>query len=184
MDILEAIKKRQTIRAYKRLPVDDKILNTILDAGRLAPSWANSQTWRFIVVKDKNIMAELLENAVAPGNRATNAFKQAPVVIAACAELNNAGFRDGKPLTDKGGYWYMFDAGVAMENMVLTATSLGLGTVFVGRMDSKKAEGILEVPSGFTCVILMVLGYPDEQPVQRPRKELSEIVFQNKFGVS
>jgi nitroreductase len=74
MDVLEAIKKRQTIRAYKTLPVDDKILNTILDAGRLAPSWANSQTGRFIVVKDKNIIAQLLENAVAPGNRATNAF--------------------------------------------------------------------------------------------------------------
>jgi nitroreductase len=183
MDILEAINKRQSIRAYKTLPVDDKILNTILDAGRLAPSWANSQTWRFIVVKDRNIIAQLLENAVAPGNRASNSFKQAPVVIAACAELNNAGFRDGQPTTDKGGYWYMFDAGLAMENMVLTATSFGLGTVFVGRMDSKKAESILDVPSGFACVILMVLGYPDEQPVRRPRKELSEIVFQNKFGI-
>jgi nitroreductase len=51
-------------------------------------------------------------------------------------------------------------------------------------MDFQKAESILEVPSGFTCVILMVLGYPDEEPVRRPRKELSEIVFRNKFVVN
>jgi nitroreductase len=184
MDILEAIKERRTIRAYKALPVDDKILTTILEAGRLAPSWANSQTWRFVVVKDSKIIAQLLENAVRPGNRATNAFKQAPVVIAACAELNKAGFRDGKPSTDKDGYWYMFDAGLALENVVLTSTSFGLGTVFIGGMDAKKAASILDVPPGFACVILMALGYPNEQPAPTPRKELSEIVFQNKFGIS
>jgi len=182
MDIFETIKKRRTVRAYKTIPIDDEMLNAILDAGRLAPSWHNSQTWRFVVVKDSKIIAQLLENAVRPGNRATNAFKQAPIVIAACAELNKAGFRDGKPATDKGSYWYMFDAGLAMENIVLAATSFGLGTVFVGGMDAKQAENILDVPSGFACVILMVLGYPDEQPAPRPKKGLPEIVFQNKFG--
>lgn len=70
-----------------------------------------------------------------------------------------------------------------MENMVLVATSFGLGTVFIGGMDAKKAESILDVPFGFACVILMVLGYPDEQPVQRPKKDLAEIVFRNRFGI-
>lgn len=183
MDILEAIRKRQTIRVYKTTPVDDEILETILDAGRLAPSWHNTQTWRFVVVKDNNIKSQLAEHAL-PNNRSTNAVKTAPIVIAACAELNKAGFRDGKPSTDKAGYWYMFDAGLALENMVLTATSFGLGTVFIGAMNAKKAERILDVPSGFACVILMVLGYPDEQPAPRPKKELADIVFQNKFGIS
>ena len=182
MDILEAIKQRRTIRAYKTTPVDEKTLETILNAGRLAPSWANTQTTRFIILKDPGIKAQLADIAVRPGNRAIVALKTAPIVIAVCAELNKAGFRDGQPHTNKGGFWYMFDAGLAMENMVLTAQSFGLGTLFVGGMNAEKAEAILGIPEGFAFVILMSLGYPDEAPEARPRKDLAEVVFREKFG--
>ena len=182
MDVLEAIRKRRTIRAYKTSPVDEQTLDTILEAGRLAPSWGNTQTWRFVVVKDSSIKTQLVENSIRPGNRGLEAVRQAPVVIAACAELEKAGYRDGQPSTDKGGYWYMFDAGLALENMVLAAESFGLGTLFIGGMDAKKAESILGVPQGYACVILMALGYPDEQPEARPRKEAAEVVFKEKFG--
>ena len=182
MDVMEAIRKRRSIRVYKTTPVDDKTLETILEAGRLAPSWGNSQTWRFIVVKDSGVKAQLAENVLRPGNRGTNAVKIAPIVIAACAELNTAGFRDGIPSTDKGGYWFMFDAGLALENMALTARSFGLGTLFVGGMDAKKAESILGVPEGYASVILMVLGHPDEQPEARPRKAATEVLFKDRFG--
>ena len=66
--------------------------------------------------------------------------------------------------------------------MVLAAESHSLGTLFIGGMDAKKLENLLEVPQGFCCVILMVLGYPDEQPEPRPKKELAELVFRDKFG--
>ncbi len=182
MDVMESIRKRRSIRVYKTTPVDDKTLETILEAGRLAPSWANSQTWRFIVVKDSSVKAQLAENALRPGNRGTDAVKIAPVVIAACAELNKAGFRDGVPSTDKDGYWFMFDAGLALENMALVARSFGLGTLFVGGMDAKKAESILGVPQGYAFVILMVLGYPDEQQEAKPRKAVTEVVYRDRFG--
>jgi len=182
MDVLEAIKKRRTTRAYKTTPIDGKILDTILDAGRLAPSWGNTQTWRWVVIQDKSVKNQLAEGVLRPGNRGTEAVKTAPVVIVACAELEKAGFRDGAPSTNKGGYWYMFDAGLALENMVLTAESFGLGTLFIGGMDAQKAESLLEVPQGYACVILMVVGYPDERPDARPRKALSEFVFKDKFG--
>ena len=181
MDVMEAIRNRRSIRVYKATAVDDKTLETILEAGRLAPSWGNSQTWRFIVVKDGTVKAQLAESALRLGNRGTNAVKTAPVVIATCAELNKAGFRDGAPSTDKGGYWFMFDAGLALENMALAARSFGLGTLFVGGMDAKKAESILGVPQGYAFVILMVLGYPDEQPEARPRKAVTEVVFGDRF---
>jgi len=182
MDVIEAIRKRRGIRVYKATPVSDRVMETILEAGLLAPSWGNSQTWRFIVVKDGDVKAQLAENALRPGNRGTNAVKAAPVVIAACAELEKAGFRDGAPSTDKGGYWFMFDAGLALENMALVACSFGLGTLFVGGMDAKKAESIMGVPQGYAFVILMVLGYPDEQPEARPRKAMAEIVFKDRYG--
>jgi nitroreductase len=182
MEVMEAIKRRRSIRAFKSTTVDQKTLDIILDAGRLAPSWGNSQTWRWIVIQDSDLKMQLAEKILRQGNRGTEAVKIAPVVIAACAELNKAGCRDGQPSTDKGGYWYMFDAGLALENMVLAAESFGLGSLFIGGMDAKKAESLLGVPSGYACVILMVLGYPDEQPIARPRKEMTDLVFKNTFG--
>jgi len=54
VEVQDAIKTRRTIRSFKATPIDDKTLETILNAGRLASSWGNSQTWRWVVVKDKN----------------------------------------------------------------------------------------------------------------------------------
>lgn len=182
MEVMEAIRHRRSIRAYKSTPVDDKTLMTVLEAARLAPSWGNSQTWRFIVIRDDKVKAELAEAAFRPTNRSFNAVRQAPVVIVACSELNRAGVRDGQPTTDKGGYWFMFDAALALENLVLAAESLGLGTVYLGGFDAKKAEGVLGVPAGYAVVVIVPLGYPDEQPEARPRKELPEITFRDRFG--
>ena len=183
MDVLEAIKKRRSIRAFKSTPVDQKTLDTILEAGRLAPSWANTQTWRFVVIQDNSIKTQLADSATATGSRNNSVIKQAPVVIATCAELNKAGYRDGKPMTDKEGYWFMFDAALALENIVLEAQELGIGTLYIGAFDARKAEEVLGVPGGYSCVILLPLGYPDEQPEARLRKEIPEIVFKDKFGV-
>ncbi|MFH0847018.1 MAG: nitroreductase family protein [Chloroflexota bacterium] len=182
MELFQAIKERQSIRAYKSTPVDDATLNRILDAAHQAPSWGNSQTWRFIVVRDKGVKEQLASGVLRPGNRATEATKQAPVLVALCAELNKAGFRDGQPSTNKEGYWFMFDAGLAMQNLMLAAKSLGLGTCCLGGFDAAKAGQILGIPEGYAVVALTPLGYPDEKPEARPRKELNELVFYNKFG--
>ena len=86
-------------------------------------------------------------------------------------------------MTDKGD-WFMFDTALAMHNLVLAAHALGLGTVYVGAFDSFAAAEILGVPEGYSVVSMTPLGYPDEEPGPRPRKELDEIVFYDKFGVS
>jgi len=182
MEVMEAIRKRRSIRAYKSTPVEQGTLEKVLEAGRLAPSWANTQTWRFVVVRDPRVKAELADNANAPGSRNNNVLKQAPVVIAACAELNRAGIREGKAVTDKEGYWFMFDSALALENMVLEAEELGIGTLYIGAFDAKKTGAFLGVPEGYACVALLPLGYADEQPEARPRKALSEIVFNERFG--
>jgi nitroreductase len=182
MDVFEAITKRRSIRAYKSTPISQSNLNKILEAGRLAPSWANTQTWRFVVVQDLAVKALLADAAAAPESRNNKVLKQAPVVIAACAELNKAGFRDGKAVTDKDGSWYMFDAGIALQNMVLEAMELGIGTLYIGAFDAKKAGAFLGLPEGYTCVALLPLGFADEAPEARARKDTSEIVFKNKFG--
>lgn len=188
MEVLEAIKTRRSIRKYKSTPVDDRTLELVLEAARWAPSWHNSQCWRFIVVRDgkiKNKLADTLIDVSADRpNRAAEAIRNAPVAIVACAELGKSGYsvrEPREPVTDKGD-WFMFDVALAMQNLVLAAHSLGLGTVFVGAFDAKKVATILGVPKGFCVVAMTPLGYPDEEPPVRPRKELSEIVFYDKFS--
>ena len=187
MEVLEAIKTRRSIRRYKSTPVDDKTLELVLEAGRWAPSWANTQCWRFIVVRDselKNKLADILIGVSDKPNRAAEAMRNAPVAIVACGETRKSGYsiREPKrPVTEKGD-WYMFDVALAMQNMTLAAHSLGLGTVIVGAFDAMRVAEILGVPEGFVVVSMTPLGYPDEEPPIRPRKELSEIVFHDKFG--
>ena len=190
MDVLEAIKNRRSIRNYKADPVDDEAVNTVLEAAHWAPSWSNMQCWRFIVVRDPKIKDEVADTLMKVkvdneyvDNAAAGAFKQAPVLIVLCAELGKAGFRaDGTPITEKGDYWFMFDIALAMENLVLAAYSLGLGTVIVGGFDAKKVAQILEVPTGFTVVTMTPLGFPDHKGQVSPRKELSEVLYKEKYG--
>ena len=78
----------------------------------------------------------------------------------------------------------MFDIALAMQNLMLAAHSLGLGTVHVGQFDAEKVAAVLEVPEGFSVVEMTPLGYPDQEAKVPPRRELSEIVFYDKFGVT
>lgn len=188
MEVMEAIKTRRSIRKYKTTPVDDEAIEQVLEAARWAPSWKNNQCWRFIVVRDSNIKAELANTLIKVeragtlvDNPSVEAIRNAPVVIVVCAQLGKSGYNRGEIATDKG-EWYMFDVALAVQNLMLTAHSHGLGTIPVGLFDAKKAASILGVPDGFCVVVMTPLGYPDQEPEARPRKELSEIVFFDRYG--
>ena len=181
MDTLEAIKTRRSVRRFTTTPVDQTVLNQVLEAARWSPSWANTQCWRFIIVRDDAVKAELA-GILSSNNPCTNGIKTAPIVIVACAEMKKSGFYRGEPVTAKGD-WCMFDIGLAMENLALAAHALGLGTTHVGYFDAKKAEAILGIPEGFCVVEMTPLGYPDGEAKAPPRKELTDIVFNGKFGV-
>lgn len=189
MDVLEAIRNRRSIRRYSDNPIDDDTVNKVLEAAHWAPSWGNSQCWRFIVVRDPKIKSqvadclnkvkfdnELVENA------ATAAIKQAPILIVLCSEMGKAGCGpDGIPITDKGD-WYMFDIALAMENLVVAAYSLGLGTVIVGGFNNTEVARILEVPDNLAVVTMTPLGFPAHKGQISPRKALSEAVYYEKYG--
>ncbi|MEM1537683.1 MAG: nitroreductase family protein [Candidatus Nezhaarchaeales archaeon] len=181
MDVIEAIKTRRSIRRFKPDPVEEGKLWTVLEAARWAPSWANTQCWEFIIVRNPETKAKLAET-LTPRNPGIDAVKNAPVVIVACAKLGVSGFKGGKPVTDKGDF-FMFDVALALQNLTLAAHSLGLGTLHVGAFDAKKAAEILGVPPGVSVVELMPLGYPLETPKEPPkRKELKDFVYFEKYG--
>lgn len=192
MDVMQAIRERRTIRKYRGDPVPKESLQRILEAARWAPSWGNTQCLRLIVVQDhetKLQLAAAMRTSRPPPseNAAANGVREAAIVLVACAEQGLSGYyrtgeKAGTPATDKGEYWFMFDVGLAMQNVTLAAHALGLGTVHIGMYNSGKIAKILQIPENVVVVELMALGWPDETPPDRPRKETSEFVFYNRYG--
>jgi nitroreductase len=180
MELMTVIKERRSVRTFSQEPVADALVLEVLEAARLAPSWANTQTWRFIVVKDAKTRQRLSETLGA-ANPCRRAIADAPVVICLASLLGSAGMFKGGPATDKGD-WFMYDAGIAMEHVVLAAWSLGLGTCHVGAFDAAKAEEILAVPSGYSIVSLTPLGYFSPGSHGTPRKPMKEIAYLDAFG--
>jgi len=181
MDVLKVIHERRSIRRYKKDPVPDEIITEILEAARWSPSWANTQVCRYIVVKDQGVK-ERLSGALAPTNPARDAIIEAPCVICLYAKKGVSGHRKETPATNKGDGWLMFDAGIAMEHIVLAAWNFGLGTVHIGSFDADKAQEILKIPPEYAIVEMTPLGYFDETPKATPRAQLSELVSLDEFG--
>ncbi|MDR3355424.1 MAG: nitroreductase family protein [Synergistaceae bacterium] len=206
---MELVNLRRSIRNYTDTPVSEDDLRTILEAARQAPSGENYQPWRFTVVRDqenkdflsmvgkagsgRRFTSELLSrhimerfvNLKDPEKRA-KAFKkltsgdvsafvnQADVIILISGRLD---------------VWDApYDTSAAIENMCLVATSLGLGTCWVGAAtldvrDERRINQYFGVPAGYKSFGMLAVGEPARYPHARPRHLLSEIVYKEKFGV-
>jgi len=178
-DLMEIIKERRGIRKYQEKEVPNDILNQVLEAVKWAPSWANTQCWEVVVVRD-NITKANLKETIAPKNPATQAIEAAPVVLAVCGKLSSSGFYKDQ-VTTKFGDWFMFDLGLATQNICLTAHSLGLGTVIVGLFDHNKAREVLKIPEGYELVVLIPMGYPAKDAPTPKRREISEFTHYETF---
>lgn len=178
MDTFEAIRGRRSVRKYSARPVEDAVLNELLDAARWAPSWANLQCARYVVVKEQKTREKLVET-MTPKNPAREAVAKSLLIVAFIGKIDASGCRGGQPFDDKG--WYMFDVGLAMENFCLAAHAKGLGTVIIGAFDYKKAGEILNVPQGYQVVAFTPLGYHESEAKTPSRKEMSELVFREKM---
>ena len=178
-DIMTGVRERRSIRNFEDKAVPEDSLRKILEAVQWAPSWANTQCWEVIVVSDLQ-MKQKVQEAVPKANPAFKSIVNAPVILALCARLNTAGCYKGV-VTTKFGDWFMFDMGIAAQNIMLSAHSLGLGTVVVGLFEHEVAKKALDVPDGFELVCLMPLGYPSKVPSPPKRKALSEFVHHDTF---
>ncbi len=178
-DLLETIRGRRSIRKYEETPVSEETLNRILEAVRWAPSWTNCQPWELVVVRDPEVKSRLQET-VNPKNPAVKAVGDAPVVIAVCGRTGVSGFYDGKAST-KFGDWFLFDLGLATQNLCLAAHEAGLGTVIVGLLDHDAASRVLSAPAGTEVVALIPLGVPAKISKTPARREISEFTHADRF---
>ena len=162
MDILTLLKSRRSIRIYQDKPIPQDLLLQILEAGRWAPSGANLQPWHFIVVTDPETRKRIGEVARFFFIKSSHVEK-APVVLVLAFD------------TLKGKYG-RYDVTLAGGNMMTMATSLSLGTCWIGAFDEPKVKEILEIPEKIEVIGLITMGYPDEKAEAPPRVELEKIV--------
>ena len=172
MELLEAIKGRRSVRAFKPQDVPDEIVEQLVDAARHAPSAGNLQPWEFLIVRKPEQKRKLAEAA-------RQAFiEEAPVVIVVCADENRAATGYG----NRGKTLYCIqDTAAATQNILLTAYSLGLGTCWIGAFSEDEARRALNIPSGIRPVAMIPVGYAAKTPTPRSRRPLSQIMHYESF---
>lgn len=164
MDVLEAIRSRRSAKALEPVEVPREDLETIVDAGRLAPSGRNAQPWEFIVITDPGTIARLAEVQGLVG--------QASAIVAIVAD-------------EQGSVYWLEDASAAAENMLLAIEALGYGSRWIeGTLTPKEAwaKEVLGVPTEKRLIIMLPIGKGvyDDQPKQK--KPLDEVVYWERYG--
>ncbi|MQF70000.1 nitroreductase [SAR202 cluster bacterium AD-804-J14_MRT_500m] len=164
MDVYKAIRSRVAVREFTSDMVPDHVICKIVRAARWAPSQRNRQPWHFIVIKSKDTLEHI--GTLAPSGEY---IATAPTAIAVI--MSNSRMAQ-------------FDSARAIENMILTAWSEGIGTCYVGGIDREAVKHILGVPKEMELITVMPFGFPTDaaKTSGKHRKSLSEIVHQERFG--
>jgi len=173
MYVFDAIMTRRSIRKFEKRPVDDKLIGVILYMATQAPSAGNTQEWEFVVVKDEEQKKKLAKAALSQ-----NFIAEAPVVIVVCANLARIGLKYGK----RGETLYAIqDTALAIQNMMLAAQGLGLGSCLVAFEEDTVSE-IIELPDNLRPVAIIPIGYPAEKPENPGRIPLENLTFAERYG--
>lgn len=171
METLEAIFTRRSIRAFTEEPVPEELLRQVLQAGAASASGGNVQAWGFVLVRTPMRLAGL--RSLAPG-----IIGQPTAVIAVCIDVARAARLGG--VGNERMAW--LDIGLATQNMLLAAHSLGLGACPIGSFHREAVAVFLGLPSGVQTVLLLALGHPKIRPQSPGRRPLSEVCFAEEWS--
>ena len=165
--MLEAIKGRRSIRKFTSQDIPDTIINQIMEMGTLAPSGLNNQPWKFVVVKNRELLEEL-----SAQTKYSHIIQNAPVCIAVFLD-NAESYHRVKDIQA---------IGACIQNMLLTIHHLGLGGVWLGEIlkNREQVEKLLEVPDGVELMAVVALGHPAEKPGKGTRKPLDQVILARK----
>jgi len=185
MDLFDAIKGRRSCRQFENKPVEEEKLQSILDAGRWAPSVMNIQPWRFIVIKNQEVKKKVRETCEKTisflhqesgwkwlGKYPVDFLEQAPILIAVTADPKNTGAEQFLPGRGEG---YAFSCCAAVQNILLAAHAEGLAGLWYTLYDKEDLKAILQLPAEIDLLSLIVIGYASKPLKEVPRKPLNEL---------
>jgi len=165
MSLIDTLLSRRSIRRFEDKEIPGDVLDKILEAGRQSPSAANRQPYHFIVLTDAEIKKKL------SGGLFNRFIQNSQATIVGCANT-------GAILTGK---WSIVDTTIALQNMVIAAWALGIGSCWIGDFKEEEVKRLLGIPNGWKAVALIAFGYPAEHPEQKNKKPIDEIASYNKF---
>ncbi|MFC2169641.1 nitroreductase family protein [Acidobacteriota bacterium] len=171
MSVLEAVRGRKSVRRYKPDPIPEDVLFRILEAVRLSPSGKNLQPWKFILVRDTDLKKKLADASLRQ-----HFMAEAPIIVVACGFPDDCYAHMGRYMKS-----WPVDVSIAVEHLILQAQEEGLGTCWIGAFEEEAVKPILNIPKNVKVLALTPLGYPNEEPRPRRRKNLEEIVSYDKF---
>lgn len=171
MSVMNVIRARRSVRAYKDQPLPEAVLDSVMEAARLAPSGKNLQPWKFILVKDPAMRLKLAE-----ASRAQYFIAQAPVIIVACGYPDRCYQRQGNYMTS-----WPIDVSIALDHLMLKAQEEGLGTCWIGAFEETTVKALLQIPPDVKVLALTPLGFPNEAPADRGRRSLDRILCYEKY---
>lgn len=171
-EFYEVVAARRSVREYLSAPVDEAALARVLEAARLAPSWKNLQGWQLVVVRERETLRAL--GRLLGGNPRGVDYDTLPMMAALVMDPERSGEMNGMA-------YYLVDAGIYMEHLVLAAQAEGLGTCWIGWFDEPPIKRLLGVPEGLKLVALTPLGYPAGKTPARPRKEARAAVHWERW---
>lgn len=181
MELQEAILQRRSVRRFSDAPVGDETLREIFEAVRFSPSWANTQVWEFVVVRNRDLISQIT-GTYSEKNPASKCSQAASALIVVCGKTGTSGCYDGKDVT-KYDCWFMFDLGIATQTLCLKAHELGLGTVVVGLMNHDACKKLVGLPEDYEVAAVIPIGYPAVDPkAGPPRKAVGDMVHLDCFG--
>jgi nitroreductase len=179
--MIESIQHRRSIRKFTSNPIEPEKIQSMLEAGRLAPSGNNKQPWNFIVIQSEQQRQAVMEVC----HRQTWMMTAKAFIVAVADMAARVETEPGLYLDETSPHWELKrairDTAIAIENMLLEADAQGLGTCWVGFFVQSEIRPVLGIPDDKFVVAVIPIGYPAEQPPARPRKPLSEIVRYEKW---
>ncbi|MCL2816625.1 MAG: nitroreductase family protein [Oscillospiraceae bacterium] len=168
MDFNELSQSRRSIRNFKPRDISQEDLIKLITAAQSAPSAGNCQPWHFYIVNDKAVQTEL---KIACYNQ--EFMMTAPVFIVVCADIQRSTGRYG----DRGKNLYCIqDTAAAIQNLLLCAKSLGLGTCWCGAFDEAKVSAVMNLNDDMRPIAIIPVGYPVSDPIPTKRRPLNEIM--------
>lgn len=182
MELEQIIRQRRSVRKFANKPVEREKINACLEAARLAPSACNSQPWHYIVIDDPAVKEAFCKEAFGGIYSLSQWAAAAPVLVAVVSDRGNFTSRLGNYFRRT--EFYLVDQGISGEHFVLRAHDLGLGTCWIGWLNSDKAEKFFHLPKGKKIEHLLAVGYPAPQAAEakeHPRKSLAEIASFNEY---
>ncbi len=167
MNTLQAIEKRRSIRQFQDKTISAQQIDTLLKAAMLAPTARNCQEWEFVVVKDRIVL-----NALKEAHPHAQMLASADCAIIVCADTEREW---------ENGYW-TGDCGACTQNILLAATDMGLGSVWLGVYPNaermKAISEILQLPTKVKPFNIIALGYPAEQKGDVDRFDKNKIHYE------